>query len=499
MSDFKPGDIVRSEVDVSGIRKVGDVFEVLDRPQPAPYRVPRVWYRDNDGDTRHGSAAEFSLIARAGERVEFKVGDVVKCVEASGFSDLVGVVGERYTVSRLAPFTCVVLDGKEPAENCASRFRLVHRPVEAEPVFAPAPSFKVGDVVEAVRTSATFAEGYKVGDRLTVSGIIPPNPGDTVPYLKFEGRHGNSSASNFRLAQCPAKAPVPVFASGDRVRCIEEDPRYGKVGEEFTVTTYTGGDVPTIQVAELDALGLDPGRFVKIGEAPRIAAGDAKVGDRLLCLAWNGERFKAGKVYEVGLGGLTDEFGVSCAGAFVLHIGTWAEITPPTPAGSGFKVGDVFVDSLGFIKPERGDHFTVTHILDGLHVEAEPPTKGSGKVRWHVSNMKLIQQPAPAPVIKPGDFVTIRAEVGEIDHEGDLVLKVKHFGDTEPDHRAFVSPSFIVSHEPTPEPLKVGDRVKHPARRHPGTIKALFDGWAAVGYEGCDTPSTWKIDALTRI
>jgi hypothetical protein len=75
--------------------------------------------------------------------------------------------------------------------------------------------------------------------------------------------------------------------------------------------------------------------------------------------------------------------------------------------------------------------------------------------------------------IKPGDFVTVRAKVFSISDKASQELCIV------PDMHAhrfesciWVLPSTIVSHEPAPEPLKVGDMVAYDGRRY--TIIGLY-------------------------
>ena len=109
--------------------------------------------------------------------------------------------------------------------------------------------------------------------------------------------------------------------------------------------------------------------------------------------------------------------------------------------------------------------------------------------------------------IKPGDYVTVRAKVMNIEYKtvpaGEICIV--------PDMHAhrfqswnWVLPSAIVGHEPAPEPLKVGDVVTHIGIHKGSTfsIMALFDGKAWVSYKkdsGKTGTFEFKLDYLRRV
>ena len=85
--------------------------------------------------------------------------------------------------------------------------------------------------------------------------------------------------------------------------------------------------------------------------------------------------------------------------------------------------------------------------------------------------------------IKPGDFVTVRAKVLGIEDKTVPAGEICIIPDMHA-HRfescIWVLPSTIVSHEPAPEPLKIGDVVEvHPGNSE-GTIVGLHDGNAWI-------------------
>ena len=82
--------------------------------------------------------------------------------------------------------------------------------------------------------------------------------------------------------------------------------------------------------------------------------------------------------------------------------------------------------------------------------------------------------------IKPGDFVTVRARVLEIDERKPAESNIAPSVAIRLNSSLWVLSSTIVSHEPAPEPLKIGDVVEVCPGKSQGTIVGLHDGSAWV-------------------
>jgi hypothetical protein len=100
--------------------------------------------------------------------------------------------------------------------------------------------------------------------------------------------------------------------------------------------------------------------------------------------------------------------------------------------------------------------------------------------------------------IKPGDFVTVRARVLEVDERKPEEINIAPSGSIRLNSSLWVLSRTIVSHEPAPEPLKVGDMVTVECATGQYKILALHGDKAWVSLYGNDN-LIYLVSQLRRV
>lgn len=191
------GDVVRRVTIYSGAIQIGDVITVSNLSTGAWSGMQVI------NNTFHPEF--FSLIARAGEQIEYLPGDVVECVKSGmvmAYRVGPGEPGDRFTFKGLVrEHGDLILEGERLSAS-PTRFRLVHRPD------APA-------AVEPTLTTAQIADTLRPGDkvRFIVEGVVRPATGRvTVDEWVIRNDEIQSIEILSRAASCP---PVGKLTSTD--------------------------------------------------------------------------------------------------------------------------------------------------------------------------------------------------------------------------------------------------------------------------------------------
>jgi hypothetical protein len=233
---FEPGDIVRvvNHITVSSDRdapkpQIGDVFTVTKTREHGSVEILR---QDNGQPYSGGGWMEdrFELIARAGEKIAYKPGDVFEVLPTVSYYDL---FQGRYTVTGTSGVTGgiqAVAEGR-PSLFWHREIKLIHRPtaqrhplrfteIDLGTAFA-----YYGDNVPVLKAEPKKPE---VGDRVRVTFEAKVIQIDHLNYLQLDGGHSISPFSHEELAAAKVEViSTRPLAVGDRVRSYRYHPQHG--------------------------------------------------------------------------------------------------------------------------------------------------------------------------------------------------------------------------------------------------------------------------------
>jgi hypothetical protein len=345
------GDVVRRDEapwfgvavgDVAAVREVRDLGQGIKL--------------DRGDDAATHSTCTFTLIARAGEPVEYRPGDVVEGVE----EPIITAVrpGRRYVIKApenggKAP--TIDLDGDrrfigKPAENVRASVRLVHRPdapviatPDAPPIGVPltegtAKLLRAGDLVRAEWDDTSRCGGWAAGDVLTIT----EGGSSLVRFVDKDGDLRERRAEGYTFIGRPDAEGWVAFTTWPEGLDVSKFEFKSKNGNVF-------GGIPNLTQTDNakrhESVAITAFRLLPADEAPKISA-----------IADVARDLRPGARVRVTVEGRVNPRGdvVTDAGPWLHHQAvphaTAIEVIADAPLAVGDRVVGPFSDDVGVIR-----------------------------------------------------------------------------------------------------------------------------------------------------